>query len=519
MVSTGDEDGSKEASPRRFEFRESLLSGALKAGNLDVILLLHEFGADLGYRDESGYTALLHAVYGIQERLPLIRTLIDLGVDVSAASTYRETPIGTAYGFGQWCVVAELLAAGADPEPLGWTPLHHAIAVGTCEDAERAIESSTDLNAHDAHGRTPVNLALFRGRVDLVDLLLAHGADSSRRDDEEPTNLSAATAGGHPEAVAHVLAWGVSAEERDDALHVAVDTGHHAAAELLLQSGSDPDHVGDHVYTVLQSAQDHEMVRLLVRYGADPTCLDHEGRRRLLGLLDPDADVLTSVTREEYLASRYPREGAANPEEQADAFRLAMIRSGVGAWRARETFDDPATFSCGVNGRGEPPVWCFDRFGQSTTILPDGRIVLIAGEHEDYYDPDFCIYNDVAVFDPEGRIILYGYPHAVFPPTDFHSATLLGEWIYLVGSLGYVGDREGAIPVRRLSTTDFHIETVTTTGVVPGRLYDHRATLVADQTLRISGGKLISFTDSEESHDPNAETYLLDLQTLIWTKG
>jgi len=25
--------------------------------------------------------------------------------------------------------------------------------------------------------------------------------------------------------------------------------------------------------------------------------------------------------------------------------------------------------------------------------LPDGRLVSVGGEHEDYYDPDFCIYN------------------------------------------------------------------------------------------------------------------------------
>jgi hypothetical protein len=43
------------------------------------------------------------------------------------------------------------------------------------------------------------------------------------------------------------------------------------------------------------------------------------------------------------------------------------------------------------------PIYCFDRFGRTETRLPDGRVVYIAGEHEDFYDPDFCIYNDVVV--------------------------------------------------------------------------------------------------------------------------
>ena len=47
------------------------------------------------------------------------------------------------------------------------------------------------------------------------------------------------------------------------------------------------------------------------------------------------------------------------------------------------------------------PTWCFSRFGQSETVLPDSSRVLIAGEHEDWYDPDFHIYNDVVVIRPD----------------------------------------------------------------------------------------------------------------------
>jgi hypothetical protein len=40
----------------------------------------------------------------------------------------------------------------------------------------------------------------------------------------------------------------------------------------------------------------------------------------------------------------------------------------------------------------------------SLTLLPDGRAIQIGGEHEDYYDPDFCIYNDVFVHEPDRSI-------------------------------------------------------------------------------------------------------------------
>jgi hypothetical protein len=32
----------------------------------------------------------------------------------------------------------------------------------------------------------------------------------------------------------------------------------------------------------------------------------------------------------------------------------------------------------------------------------------IGGEHEDYYDPDVHIYNDVVVLGPGGEIEIYG---------------------------------------------------------------------------------------------------------------
>jgi hypothetical protein len=44
------------------------------------------------------------------------------------------------------------------------------------------------------------------------------------------------------------------------------------------------------------------------------------------------------------------------------------------------------------------------------------------GEHEDFYDPDFCIYNDVFVHERDGSVAIYGYPESVFPPTDYDAS-------------------------------------------------------------------------------------------------
>lgn len=64
---------------------------------------------------------------------------------------------------------------------------------------------------------------------------------------------------------------------------------------------------------------------------------------------------------------------------------------------------------------------------RSSTRLRNGREIYIAGEHEDWYDPDFYIYNDVIVIHPNLEIQIYGYPRTVFRATDFHSATLVQD--------------------------------------------------------------------------------------------
>ena len=46
--------------------------------------------------------------------------------------------------------------------------------------------------------------------------------------------------------------------------------------------------------------------------------------------------------------------------------------------------------------------------GAAQVEMADGPIITIAAEHEDCYDPDFCIYNDVVV-EQGDDVEIYGY--------------------------------------------------------------------------------------------------------------
>jgi len=196
--------------------------------------------------------------------------------------------------------------------------------------------------------------------------------------------------------------------------------------------------------------------------------------------LEPPA----AITPEVFAEWRTVRRGRGQAQQLTNPLWAWMVETGHGPYVVNEHFDGEPSCDAG-------PGWTNDRFGQSTTRLSDGRTVLIGGEHEDYYDADFHIYNDVIVRTPDGAVEILGYDEASFPPTDFHTATLVGDRIMLVGSLGYPGRRAaGSTQVLELDTQHWHVRTVDTTGDGPGWIHRHDTRLGDDGRLLVTGGRI-----------------------------
>lgn len=202
---------------------------------------------------------------------------------------------------------------------------------------------------------------------------------------------------------------------------------------------------------------------------------------------------------------RNPRRGKSNPERMNNPFWDFCIRTGSSAYEVNKELDGPDSFNSG-------PCWCFDRFGQSHITLPDGRELFIGGEHEDWYDPDFYIYNDVIIVDKD-YIEIFGYPVSVFPPTDFHSATLVGTNVFLIGNLGYQNERRiGQTQVLRLDIESLQISIQQTSGENPGWIFQHSAVYdEPNNSIRVSGGK-----QYDEEVKENYNDYYLCLKTFKW---
>ncbi|MCB9878772.1 MAG: hypothetical protein H6835_14350 [Planctomycetes bacterium] len=215
------------------------------------------------------------------------------------------------------------------------------------------------------------------------------------------------------------------------------------------------------------------------------------------------------VTKESFSEWRAQRLGNANPQQLDNPVWHWLVRTRIDAQTANEHFGGPDPFDAG-------PGFCFARFGQTCTRLDDGRLVRIGGEHEDSYDPDFCIYNDVVVRAADGALAIHGYPREVFPPTDFHSATQVGDRIVVIGCLGYPEQRRpGLTPVFAFDTATWACTAIEATGEAPGWIHRHTARLDANGGIVVTGGR-IELADGPSIE--NIDDWRLDLAGPTWQR-
>ncbi|MEM6330024.1 MAG: ankyrin repeat domain-containing protein [Planctomycetota bacterium] len=399
--------------------------------------------------------------------------------------------------------VRRVLASGADPDSpahCGQTLLMAAVASGSIDKMKLLLEQGADPELADDFNRTPLGNAVDHGFVEGAELLLGMGVDRGHNPKYplKPVEYPEAP----PTPLPTDLQGLISPEEWAET--------HASAQELLQELGDRPK-----PEPVIEDAGSVAMLRLLVDYGEDLNQAPEHVKRQFIGLFGEEE---YQPSREDFRCTEHDfkrgsqrRFGLKNPSRTNNPFWDDMIRLGVDACRASSVFSSVSVSS---------PVWCFDRFGDTITRLLDGRFVQVGGEHEDYYDEDFCIYNDVVVHDGAGGFDVYGYPRKVFPPTDFHTATLVDRCVYLIGCLGYPEDRRpGFTPVFRLRLDDWGIECVETHGEMPGWIFRHRAAFDPDaNVIRVSGGSVATSAGLPAEDQLSSGVAELDLTTLRWRR-
>ena len=120
--------------------------------------------------------------------------------------------------------------------------------------------------------------------------LLTSGADPNVKDADGRTPLMYAVRDGKDEFVGQLIQYGANVDAQDyvdfSALHFAAQNFHLASAEALLRAGAKVDLRDSYGNTplgraVVNSRGRGEMIRLLLKYGADPSAKNKSGNSPL----------------------------------------------------------------------------------------------------------------------------------------------------------------------------------------------------------------------------------------------
>lgn len=467
-------------------------------------------------KNEASFTDLIREILNntSDNLVNRIREMIENGADPNEASLLKDTPLGCARKRHHHDVFDLLIEMGAEGEKAGFGKLHHAARYGTPEDIRRELPNADPVKTYDSFDSyvecpSPLAEAVISGKVENLSTLLDAIEENGNINDGEVERCFAEAVKSQNAELVKIFLQKQN-KNLDQYLKATVKSYDVNMLKMLLENGADVRQVTDLCY-----------------YSDSPySKLDANGEPLIRAYIDTllecgwKVEYLEERDQDRYVTGAYliPRQdmsapdftdparqctGNANPEERNTPYYYEMLRTGQSSFSARRWL-------------GELPekAWTADRFGQTTTALPDGSWVQIGGEHGNSYDPDFMIFSDVILLTPKKLPRVFFYPPTVFPPTDAHSATLIGESIWIIGNLGCPSHRQPhQTPVFRLDLSDFSMHQMTTTGDLPGWISGHTAT-EENGMITIAGGKVY-----DQSLEKNTATFTLDTRNLAWVRN
>ena len=312
--------------------RYYLLSAAIDSGNLEMVRVLLELGANPNTREDFGYPIIYGAAQ--EGNTEVVRLLVDAGADVEGSDT-----LWTAIDHGHTDVVRLLVEARADVNPedpwnqgssfltlakLSGNPeiaqilvdagakeegftvtnegqvveafedgypttasgLYDAAANNDVEAVRDLVDAGVDVNAKSTGGESILTNAVIRAGPEVVQVLVDAGADVNAKDNFGRTVLTEAiNFGAHPDIHRLLVEAGADANAtHEGSTMLFLAAGHYDAnpemVRVLVDAGADVNARDDRGNSLLFEAVekgDPEIVRILTHAGADVNAKDYRG--------------------------------------------------------------------------------------------------------------------------------------------------------------------------------------------------------------------------------------------------
>ncbi|MDD5175687.1 MAG: ankyrin repeat domain-containing protein [Sterolibacterium sp.] len=152
-------------------------------------------GMDVNTTDRSGNTLLMMAARNDDHSM--VEFLLRNNANSLIKNKYGDSALMLASLRGNLKSVIALVAAGAEIDPEGWTPLIYAAFEGHAEIVRYLLTKDVDIDAQSENGTTALMAASRNGHLEIVKILLAQDADVHLVNQDNLTAGDMALAGRH----------------------------------------------------------------------------------------------------------------------------------------------------------------------------------------------------------------------------------------------------------------------------------------------------------------------------------
>jgi len=264
---------SQNVSFKGYDSLDKDLREAVSNGNLKAVKFLIKRGADPNGDRNTGY--------GFSGGWTMIMSAMSYIVQYTNGSENKQ--LGTE-------IAKVLIENGADLNQQtnqGMTALMYAVGFDDCDEIVKLLlDNGADLNMRDNNGKTALMYAASAGKVNRIKLLLEKGADPDLMDNCGDSALSYVNIAPHytetrVNMIKELVKGGADPNIADTygrtVLFDAITSFDEEQVQTLIECGADPNWQNNQGTTPLMWVGNEDALKLLLKFGADPTIEDING--------------------------------------------------------------------------------------------------------------------------------------------------------------------------------------------------------------------------------------------------
>ena len=255
---------------------------AIKDGNVQLIEMLIQHGADINHKCGFGVVPLLIAV--CNDDIQTVNLLLEHGADPNFCTQKHakgKTILMESVQRNNKEITEALLNANARVNDITKISRNSALILATVHESIECLkillQGGSNLDQQNFNGETALCMAAILGSVESIEILLQHNASIDVQDFCKRTPLMYAAIGNHANCMKVLISAGASLditdEEKNDALVLSlINSEDDTCPLILIRSGCSLHNVTMSGYTPLQICVRHDrlpIIKEMIKHGVN----------------------------------------------------------------------------------------------------------------------------------------------------------------------------------------------------------------------------------------------------------